>query len=66
CHASSKASDSPMASSLMMPAKAAPPDQAASPKFSHSSLANKLTRIVWTILTKPGTVYLQSKGAALN
>ncbi len=55
-----------MASSLMMPAKAAPPDQAASPKFSHSSLANKLTRIVWTILTKPGTVYLQSKGAALN
>lgn len=30
------------------------------------ALANKLTRIVWAILTKPGTVYLQSKGAALS
>lgn len=30
------------------------------------ALANKLTRIVWAILTKPGTVYLQSKGAAQN
>jgi transposase len=30
------------------------------------ALANKLTRIVWAILTKPGTVYLQSKGAALT
>ena len=28
------------------------------------ALANKLTRIVWAILTKPGTVYLRSKGAA--
>ncbi len=28
------------------------------------ALANKLTRIVWAILTRPGTVYLQSKGAA--
>jgi transposase len=28
------------------------------------ALANKLTRIVWAILPKPGTVYLQSKGAA--
>jgi transposase len=27
------------------------------------ALANKLTRIVWAILTKPGTVYLRSKGA---
>jgi hypothetical protein len=26
--------------------------------------ANKLTRIVWAILTQPGTVYLRSKGAA--
>jgi transposase len=30
------------------------------------ALANKLTRIVWVILTRPGTVYLQSKGAALS
>jgi transposase len=30
------------------------------------ALANKLTRIVWAILTRPGTVYLQSKGAALS
>ena len=30
------------------------------------ALANKLTRIVWAILTKPGTVYLQSKGAAAS
>lgn len=30
------------------------------------ALANKLTRIVWAILTKPGAVYLQSKGAALT
>lgn len=30
------------------------------------ALANKLTRIVWAILTMPGTVYLQSKGAALS
>ena len=28
------------------------------------ALANKLTRIVWAILTQPGTVYLRSKGAA--
>lgn len=28
------------------------------------ALANKLTRIVWAILTKPGAVYLQSKGAS--
>ncbi len=28
------------------------------------ALAKKLTRIVWAILTKPGTVYLRSKGAA--
>jgi len=28
------------------------------------ALANKLTRIVWAILTRPGTVYLRSKGAA--
>ena len=28
------------------------------------ALANKLTRIVWAILKKPGTVYLRSKGAA--
>lgn len=28
------------------------------------ALANKLTRIVWAVLTKPGSVYLQSKGAA--
>ena len=30
------------------------------------ALANKLTRIVWAILTRPGTVYLQSKGAAAS
>ena len=30
------------------------------------ALANKLTRIVWAILTRPGTVYLQSKGAAVS
>lgn len=30
------------------------------------ALANKLPRIVWAILTRPGTVYLQSKGAALS
>jgi len=30
------------------------------------ALANKLTRIVWAILTKPGTVYLQSRGAAAS
>lgn len=30
------------------------------------ALANKLTRIVWAILTSPGTIYLQSKGAALS
>ena len=30
------------------------------------ALANKLIRIVWAILTRPGTVYLQSKGAALS
>ena len=30
------------------------------------ALANKLTRIVWAILTKPGTVYLQSKGTATS
>jgi transposase len=30
------------------------------------ALANKLTRIVWAILTRPGTIYLQSKGAALS
>ena len=30
------------------------------------ALANKLTRIVWAVLTKPGSVYLQSKGAALS
>ena len=28
------------------------------------ALANKLTRIVWAILTQPDTVYLRSKGAA--
>lgn len=28
------------------------------------ALANKLTRIVWAILTRPDTVYLRSKGAA--
>ena len=28
------------------------------------ALANKLTRIVRAILTRPGTIYLQSKGAA--
>lgn len=28
------------------------------------ALAKKLTRIVWAILTQPGTVYLRSKGAA--
>lgn len=28
------------------------------------ALANKVTRIVWAILTQPGTVYLRSKGAA--
>lgn len=28
------------------------------------ALANKLTRIVWAILTRPGTVYLPSKGSA--
>lgn len=28
------------------------------------ALANKLTRIVWAILTQPGTIYLRSKGAA--
>ena len=28
------------------------------------ALANKLTRIVWAILTQPGTVYLRSIGAA--
>lgn len=28
------------------------------------ALANKLTRIVWAIPTRPGTVYLQSSGAA--
>ncbi|MFA9232167.1 MAG: IS110 family transposase [Microgenomates group bacterium] len=28
------------------------------------ALANKLTCIVWAILTQPGTVYLRSKGAA--
>ena len=27
------------------------------------ALANKLTRIVWALLTQPGTVYLRSKGA---
>lgn len=30
------------------------------------ALANKLTRIVWAILTKPGAIYLQSKGAAAS
>lgn len=30
------------------------------------AFANKLTRIVWAMLTRPGTVYLQSKGAAWN
>lgn len=30
------------------------------------ALANKLTRIVWAILTRPGTAYLQLKGAALG
>ncbi|MDP2082839.1 MAG: IS110 family transposase [Pseudotabrizicola sp.] len=30
------------------------------------ALANKLTRIVWAILTRPGTVYLQSKGTATS
>lgn len=30
------------------------------------ALANKLTRIVWAVLTKPGRVYLLSKGAALS
>lgn len=29
-------------------------------------LANKLTWIVWAILTRPGAVYLQSKGAAAS
>ncbi len=29
------------------------------------ALANKLTRIVWAILTQPGTVYLRSKGGAV-
>lgn len=28
------------------------------------ALANKLARIVWAILTRPGAVYLQSKGAS--
>jgi transposase len=28
------------------------------------ALVNKLTRIVWAILTQPGNVYLRSKGAA--
>ncbi|OSP52933.1 IS110 family transposase [Pseudoruegeria sp. SK021] len=28
------------------------------------ALANKLTRIVWAVLTQPGAVYLRSKGAA--
>jgi transposase len=28
------------------------------------ALANKLTRIVWAILTQPGTVYVRSKEAA--
>jgi transposase-like protein len=37
-NASSKASNSPTASPPATPPKAAPPDQAASPKFSHSSL----------------------------
>jgi transposase len=26
--------------------------------------ANKLTRIVWAILTRPGAIYLRSKGAS--
>lgn len=30
------------------------------------ALANKLTRIVRAVLTKPGSVYLQSKGATLS
>lgn len=30
------------------------------------ALANKLTRIVWAILTKPGAVYLASRGAAAS
>jgi transposase len=30
------------------------------------ALTNKLTRIVWAFLTRPGTVYLQSKGAAAS
>ena len=30
------------------------------------ALANKLTRIVWAILTRPGTVYLQSNGTATS
>lgn len=30
------------------------------------ALANKLTRVVWAILTRPGTVYLQSKGATVS
>jgi|TARA_R110001592_G_scaffold360970_1_gene670475 transposase len=28
------------------------------------ALANKLTRIVWAILTRPGAIYLRSKGAS--
>ncbi|MFN3278995.1 MAG: IS110 family transposase [Paracoccus hibiscisoli] len=30
------------------------------------ALANKLARIVWAVLTRPGTVYLPSKGTALS